>query len=214
MVAPAKDCAEIALSSFALEEYTTSGVTFDYDSTLGSIMVGGQVREPGYSQEVDTNGVALVATPGENVTFLGWVDADSGKVLSTSASYSYKPTGEEHVKAAFAHKDAAAWFYASNKTYLFNDLTKAATYAASNSNNTIVLASDGALLAGNYTIPAGVTLLIPFFSSRPRSTSATRSPAFTASPAATWAVNPSPFSPTVSTPTCTSTPMPSSLSKP
>ena len=143
-----------------IEEST--GVKFDYNSALGSITVGDQQREPGYSQEEFGDGVTLTATPNNGVSFLGWVDADTGRVVSHSASVqNYKPTGEKNLKAAFSTQNTTAWFYASNKAYLFDDLEKAADYAASN-NNIIVLAADGTLLAGNYTIPAGVTLLIPY----------------------------------------------------
>jgi hypothetical protein len=47
-------------------------------------------------------------------------------------------------------------------SYLFDDLNAAAAFAANSSTKTLVLMNDAMLAAGDYTIPAGVTLLIPF----------------------------------------------------
>ena len=44
---------------------------------------------------------------------------------------------------------------------VFDDLNEAVSYAKANSQSKITLATDGSI-SGNYTIPAGITLLIPF----------------------------------------------------
>ena len=53
-------------------------------------------------------------------------------------------------------------FWADGTAKLFESLDAALSHAASASNKVITLASDGTLPAGNYTIPSGVTLLIPY----------------------------------------------------
>ena len=55
--------------------------------------------------------------------------------------------------------DAAATFSVDNKSY--TDLNAAINAAVNGDDKTIVVAADGTL-SGNYTIPAGVTLLVPF----------------------------------------------------
>ena len=55
--------------------------------------------------------------------------------------------------------DAAATFSVNNKSY--TDLDAAIAAAVNGDDKTIVVAADGTL-SGNYTIPAGVTLLVPF----------------------------------------------------
>ena len=75
--------------------------------------------------------------------------------------------------------------------------------------------------AGSRVLPSappqtstGVMVLTPFSFRKSRSTSATRSPAFTLSPTFTWLVKPCPFRATESRPTCTRTSKPSSEVKP
>lgn len=60
---------------------------------------------------------------------------------------------------AFAQDDAAATFRVSETVYA--NLNEAIAAAKDGTDKTIVVASDGTL-SGNYTIPTGVTLLVPF----------------------------------------------------
>ena len=177
--------ATLTLSNFSLTVASaSSNVTIQYDSALGSVTAGGTAVAAGGVVEGVTlaDGIALVAVPNGS-TFLGWVDAD-GKILSTAASYTLTPASDVTVKAAFAKDGGTPWFGVGAATqssvksgllglgklyyqtvstsYLFNDLNTAATYASANTSKYIVLMNNGTLGAGTYTIPAGVTLLIPF----------------------------------------------------
>ena len=178
--------ATLTLSNFSLTVVSdSSNVTIEYDSTAGSVTAGGSAAASGEIIEgvTFTDGVALVATANGS-TFLGWVDAD-GKILSTSASYTLTPASDMTVTAAFAKDGGTPWFavgsatqksvssgllglgklyyYTVGTSYLFDDLNAAAAKAASDSTNkTVVLMNSGTLAAGTYTIPSGVTLLIPF----------------------------------------------------
>ena len=159
-----KASAVLTLSKLSLVAAAeSSDVTFAFDSGLGSVTVAGSEIFDGYVAENVTlaEGIALTAVPtGEDVAFLGWLDADKNTLLSSETSYHLYPTGDMTVKAAFVSKKGEAWFWVGNK--LFDDLNDANTYAAANVVKTIILAADGVLPAGDYTISSGVTLLIPF----------------------------------------------------
>ena len=145
-------------------------INFAY-SPLGTVKVGGTtVAEGGYTKSFEKDEkVTIIATPNDGVNFLGWVDADTGRVISPNATYEMEAEdGLSQVKAAFAKADATAWFRVGG--YLFDDLDAAVTYAQTpKQNDTIVLAASGTLAAktdaeGNavpYVIPTGEKLLIP-----------------------------------------------------
>ena len=158
-------------------------MTFAFDSTLGSVTAGGNAVANGDTLAVSgTNGTELKAAANGS-TFLGWTDAD-GKIISTAATYTLVPAEDMTVRAAFAKNGGTPWFgvgaassktestgllglskltyYAVGTSYLFDDLNAAANYAAANSTKTLVLMNNATLPAGEYTIPSGVTLLIPF----------------------------------------------------
>ena len=174
--------ATLKLSNFtyvAVKE--NSNVTFEFDSNLGSVIAGGSAVVSGGSLPVNgTTGVELKATANSGVKFLGWIDKD-GKILSNSATYTLKPASDMTVKAAFAKDGGTPWFavgsaasktdsigllgmskltyYEVGATHLYEGLDEAVKYASGKS---IVLMNNATLPTGNYTIPSGVTLLIPF----------------------------------------------------
>ena len=142
---------------------TSSNVTFDYDSALGSVTAGGAAVAAGSVVEVPISGSALVATPASGVSFLGWISGD-GTLLSKEATYTLKPAGDMTVKAAFASNasGATAWFQVG-ETHFFDDLNAAAVFARDTATlKRIIPLNDGTVPAGDYEIPAGVQLLIPF----------------------------------------------------
>ncbi len=152
--------ANLTLSNFT---YTAaaekSNVTFEYSG--GSIIVGGNVMANGGKTDISsTDGATLVATPNSGYTFLGWLNGSTHELLSTSANYKLVPAKDMTVIAAFTSATSSAWFSVDN--CYFNDLNAAATYATTTASKKVVLAANGTLPAGNYTIPSGVTLLIPF----------------------------------------------------
>ncbi len=179
--------AKVVMSNFSIVlAADTSNVTINYDSTLGSVTAGGSTVAAGSTVAGVTlaDGVALTATPASGSTFLGWVNAADNKIISTAANYTLIPTADMTVKAAFAKDGGTLWFgvggttqksdstglmgvgklyyYTVGTSYLFDNLNAAASHASVNSTKTIVLMNSGTLPAGTYTIPSGVTLLIPF----------------------------------------------------
>ncbi len=177
--------ATLTMSNFSLTvAASASNVTFEYDSAMGSVTVGGEAVASGDTKEVSlSEGATVVATANSGVTFHGWVDAE-GKILSTAATYELKPAGDTTVKAIFIGADSAPhfmlggaaqksisvgllglsklYYYTVSGSYIFDNLNDAANAAASSTSKAIVLMNNGTLPAGDYTIPTGVTLLIPF----------------------------------------------------
>lgn len=157
----------LTLSNFVFKEaQDTSKVTFSFDSAGGTMTAGETPVTSGSSQDVSLeSGVALTATANSGYTFLGWIDSD-GHIKSTDASFTYKPTVDVTITPVFASTSGTgtAWFLAGG-LYLYNDLNAAGTKAASLTDKTVILMNNGTLQAGTYTIPSGVTFLVPFDSS-------------------------------------------------
>ncbi|MDO4748112.1 MAG: hypothetical protein Q4A12_02935, partial [Eubacteriales bacterium] len=176
----------LTMSNISLEAAASaSNVTFEYDSAMGSVTVGGEAVASGDTKEISlSEGATVVATANSGVTFHGWVDAE-GKILSTAATYELKPAGDTTVKAIFIGADSAPhfmlggaaqksesvgllglsklYYYTVSGSYIFDNLSDAVNVAAASSTaKAIVLMNNGTLPAGDYTIPTGVTLLIPF----------------------------------------------------
>ncbi len=156
--------AKLVLSNISLVEAAEeSNVTFNYDSSYGSISVDGEKVSSGSSRVITlSKGATLTATEANGGKFLGWINPETNFVYSTSTTYKITPVNDMTVKAVFAGANSEAYFTAGNNSYLFNNLNNAVAYASSTGRNTVVLANDGKLPAGNYTIPSGITLLIPF----------------------------------------------------
>ncbi len=151
--------ATLTLSNFTYVAAQDSAiVTFLYDSSLGSVSVDGNAVPNNGSVEIAKEGSALTATPNSGVTFLGWTD-ENGAILSTETTYTHKPFVDSSVKAVFAGDNAC---FRIGTTYLFADLNDAVSCAQAGTDKVVVLANNGKLVAGNYNIPAGITLLIPF----------------------------------------------------
>ncbi|MBE6727638.1 MAG: hypothetical protein E7562_03210 [Ruminococcaceae bacterium] len=178
--------ATLTLSSFSLVAAAdSSDVTFEYNSAYGSITVNGAATASGTVINIPIDGAALVATTANGGTFLGWINAADGAILSTAASYTVTPAADMTVKAVFIGSGSEPHFMIGalvnesykhgllnltttyyptvpKGTHLFDDLNAAAqASAASNSSKAIVLLNDSTLPAGDYTIPSGSTLVIP-----------------------------------------------------
>lgn len=150
----------LKISNLSLvEAQSSSSITFAYDDSLGSVTVDGSAVSNGSTASIPLSGAELNATAKAGSTFLGWIDGDN-KWLSTAASYTLTPTEDMSVTAVFANT-STAWFLAGGD-HLYDDLNDAASYAATAGTKTVILLNSGTLAAGTYTIPSGVTLLIPF----------------------------------------------------
>lgn len=131
----------------------SSDITVLFDSECGTVTANGVNVENEEVVTVDKAGATFVATPINGAKFIAWVEAD-GKVISKQTSYTQSSTGNKIIKALFSK--TTPYFMVDN-TYMLSDLNEAVEKGTN-----LVLFCDGTLAAGEYTIPAGKTLLIPF----------------------------------------------------
>ena len=153
----------LTMSNFKVEEVAAeSDVTVTYGN-LGSVTLDSTAVDSGSVNSVSSStGATFVAVPGSGSKFVAWINPATNAVLSTSATYQLIPTADMTIRAVFANASAAPVFFADGTTKLFESLDAATSYASSSTNKTVTLAGDGTLAAGNYTIPAGVSLNIPY----------------------------------------------------
>ena len=132
-------------------------ITFNYDTTLGSVKAGGAAVTNGEVKALASAGAELVATPVSGASFLGWVNNDTRELLSSDKAYTHISAEEMTIQAVFAK--TTPWFSVekNGKTYIYDNLNT----ASSSGGSKVVLMNNATLPAGNYTIPSGVTLLIP-----------------------------------------------------
>ena len=100
----------------------------------------------------------MEATPAEGYQFRGWYNETTGKRLNEQLKCSLSVTADCTITARFVPNDTARFDVDGPQ---FFDLREAVEYAGQTSKNKITLIKSGSLLAGEYTIPADVTLLIP-----------------------------------------------------
>ncbi len=101
---------------------------------------------------------SVAATPLSGYKFVCWYNETEDKYISTAATASLNIEKDCTITAIFAPTDSAV-FEVGGK--VFDTLDRAISYAQANNKEKIALLSDGTL-TGNYTIPSGITLLIPF----------------------------------------------------
>ena len=125
----------------------------------GTYTVDGKLITEEYSNtQSSMTAYQVLATPAEGYRFKGWYDVASGKCISTDAKTALNFDSNRTITARFVSKELALF---ETGGQVFDDLGDAVSYAQANNQNKITLASDGKI-TGNYTIPSGVTLLIPF----------------------------------------------------
>lgn len=161
--ANADNTAILTLSNFSLEAVSdASEMTFSFDEKLGSITVAGEDTASGTTKATTyAEGLALTATPVAGAEFLGWINAETGRIFSRNAEFNLKPTKSATVEAVFIDDQSGSYFLAGT-TFILTDLEAAAAKAATLEKKVVTLLNDVTLAKGNYVIPVGVTLLVPF----------------------------------------------------
>ena len=125
----------------------------------GTYTVDGKLITEEYSNtQSSMTAYQLEATPAEGYRFKGWYDVDSGKSISTDAKTALNFDSDRTITARFVSKELALF---ETGGQVFDDLNDAVTYAQANGQSKITLETDGSI-GGSYTIPTGITLLIPF----------------------------------------------------
>ena len=149
---------KITITNVLLVSDATATTTF-VPAENGTYTVDGKaVTEEYRNTQSSMTAYQVVATPAEGYQFLGWYNLSTGKCIATAAATALNIESDCTVTAKFASK-AAALFETGGQR--FADLNEAVAYAQANSQSKITLATDGSI-SGTYTIPAGITLLIPF----------------------------------------------------
>ena len=149
---------KITMTKVALVSDVTATTTF-VPAENGTYTVDGKAITKEYSNtQSSMTAYQVVATPADGYQFLGWYNLTTGKCIATAASTALNIENDCTITAKFASK-AAALFETGGQR--FADLNEAVSYAQANRQSKITLATDGSI-SGTYTIPTGITLLIPF----------------------------------------------------
>ena len=149
---------QITMTNVVLVSDVNATATF-VPAENGTYTVDGKLITEEYSNtQSSMTAYQVVATPADGYQFMGWYDVASGKCISTDAKTALNFDSNRTITARFASKTAALFETGGQR---FADLNEAVAYAQANSQSKITLATDGSI-SGNYTIPAGITLLIPF----------------------------------------------------
>ena len=149
---------KITMTNVALVSDVTATTTFA-PAENGTYTVDGKAVTEEYSNKQSSmTAYQVVATPAEGYQFLGWYNLTTGKCIATAASTALNIESDCTITAKFAIKTVALFETGGQR---FADLNEAVAYAQANKQSKITLATDGSI-SGTYTIPSGITLLIPF----------------------------------------------------
>lgn len=149
---------KITLTNVVLVSDVNATATF-VPAENGTYTVDGKLITEEYSNtQSSMTAYQVVATPADGYQFMGWYDVSNEKYISTSAKAALNIENDCTITARFASKTAALFETGGQR---FDDLGDAVSYAQTNGQSKITLATDGSI-SGIYTIPAGITLLIPF----------------------------------------------------
>lgn len=149
---------KIALTNVVLVSDVNATATF-VPAENGTYSVDGKLITEEYSNtQSSMTAYQVVATPADGYQFMGWYDVSNEKYISTSAKAALNIENDCTITARFASKTAALFETGGQR---FADLNEAVAYAQTNGQSKITLATNGSI-SGTYTIPTGITLLIPF----------------------------------------------------
>jgi len=149
---------KIALTNVVLVSDVNATATF-VPAENGTYTVDGKLITEEYSNtQSSMTAYQVVATPADGYQFMGWYNLTTGKCIATAATTALNIESDCTVTAKFVSKSLALFETGGQR---FADLNEAVAYAQANGQSKITLAADGSI-SGSYTIPAGITLLIPF----------------------------------------------------
>ena len=150
---------KITLSNVALSANIEATATF-LPAENGSYTVDGKTVTEEFSNTQNAmNAYKLAATPNEGYQFRGWYNVTTGEYLGTDTAITLNVEADCTLTALFAPETSDLF---ETGGQVFDELNDAITYAKANSIDKISLQSKTATLHQNYTIPSGITLLVPF----------------------------------------------------
>ena len=149
---------KITMTNVALVANVTATVTFQ-PAEHGSYTVDGKTITGAYTNtQSSMTAYQVAATPAAGYQFMGWYDVTNGRYINTAPKAALNIESDCTITAKFVSEDVALFETGGQR---FDDLGDAVSYAQTNGQSKITLATDGSI-SGSYTIPAGITLLIPF----------------------------------------------------
>lgn len=149
---------KITMTNISLVADVSATVTFQ-PAENGSYTVNKKAITKTYTNtQSSTIPYQVKATAAEGYRFKGWYNVDTGKIINTSPETALNFDSNCTITARFVSKDLALF---ETNGQVFDDLGEAVTEAQKKPPATITLAQGGKI-TGTYTIPSGVTLLIPF----------------------------------------------------
>lgn len=150
----------VTVTNFQLIDLSKMAYITFSDSQNGSFIVkkDGTVvehnKQETYSPATSFN---LVASPNSGYYFTGWKKDDT--YVSFDKTFTYvAETGTYSISPVFSKSDGAVF---KNNSNYYEGLQEAIDSAKGSSDKSIIVASNGSVPAGNYTIPDGVTLYVP-----------------------------------------------------
>ena len=149
---------KITLTNVVLVSDVNATATFVPAENGTYTVDGNRITEEYSNTQSSMTPYKVVATPADGYQFLGWYNLTTGKCIATAETTALNIESDCTVTAKFVSKSLALFETGGQR---FADLNEAVAYAQANSQSKITLATDGSI-SGTYTIPAGITLLIPF----------------------------------------------------
>ena len=124
---------------------------------------GTQIKEATPSSKNSQTPYQLVAEPNDGYQFQCWYNLSSNKCISTKPSINLNIEDACYITAKFS-LEGVNLFYVGEQ--VIEGLEPAIEYAQQQNIEQVTLQSENALLEGDYVIPSGITLLIPFDQAR------------------------------------------------
>ena len=149
---------KITLTNVVLVSDVNATATFVPAENGTYTVDGNRITEEYSNTQSSMTPYKVVATPADGYQFLGWYNLTTGKCIATAATTALNIESDCTVTAKFVSKSLALFETGGQR---FADLNEAVSYAQANRQSKITLATDGSI-SGTYTIPTGITLLIPF----------------------------------------------------
>ena len=149
----------ITVSNIALVNDKKAVNTTFKPAENGSYTVNGEKITANIVKSLDSyNEYKLKATPDAGYKFVGWYNETTGKYISTTAEATLHIDEESCIIPQFVSAETAVF---ETGMKMFADFNGAVEFAQANKLSKITLVSDGTI-SDNYTVPSGITLLIPF----------------------------------------------------
>ena len=151
---------EIPISTITYKAPINGSYTYSYSGEADVTMYPGDADK----QKQTKDPVTLTATADNGYTFLRWKKTTSDGISYFGGNPAENVSFDKDaiIEAEFVPDTWALFIIKDGDGVQYTDLNEANTAALASTSKTIVIAKDGELIAGNYTISQGVSLLIPF----------------------------------------------------